>query len=1101
MNNDNPPDDFFRIERHTRHVPNDNMRRLSKDGKMKRAIEVLMLFLASFSFLTASEKSHGTTRPPKAAYGSTGTPDATLLNIGNISMWAGSDGTMERRPFDRLAGVVFPRGTATIVYAGGFLWGGMVNDSATPSIRVGGQTYNIGTVPGAIIRPGVSENPSNADVRIYRIRRDWATADLRQDAADIYLEDPQNVTQVQIDAVREQYRKDWLEWPWQKGAPYYDRDGNPGYQPDPDGKTSSVTDEPGLGDADQVLWFVTNDLNGVATNLLYGSPPIGLEMQVTCWAYASTKPSLQNVIFQRCRLIYKGLATTPSNASIDSMYLAKWVDPDIGDYSDDYAGCSPARNMGYAYNSTNSDVMYDDFNLPPPAIGYDLVEGPMVPQSGGSAHWNLTTRKDFTNLPMTAFTYFTVGSRTTDYAFGSYDDTKAWWNILRGYQPAPFSPPTCMINPLTNQCTDFELDGDPVNLQGWLDGKVDPPGDRRILVSSGPFSLALGDTQEIIVAMIGALGKNNRDAVTALFSTDNGVKDYYEENFQTPSPVPVPTLRIVELNDTLMLDWEKDTAQVRKIESYQSQGFRFESYKIYQFRSPAGDLSTAYDFPPFDLNSSPRFITVTEDYLRQHTLVDGQQYYYAVTAVMFNPDPSYADPRIESPIVVKTATPHLPNPGTVYPYQIGTTAGNVIDFVGVNDATVLPIYYDPTQPDNHIYKILFHLCPTLLCQLEQKPTWDFIDSTSNDTLVKGVFTDQPPQRVVSRGLTIQVLGVPYYLRDVVEINPQNPLEKSDVFNHPNPGGQYMVVSGGESVLDTLKSATTKDNDVELRFSGDSSWTVFPGKLPRSSRWVRVPFSAWQLNVDGRDTSYYHLYTFVTDFGTDSVWRTDTSLNQYYNNRKLRVFYPITIMIGGINLSGKDVPGLYNDQIPFSADSFLVKAFIWEASFGRDQYTVIWKAYIADLNEDGVAAPKGTVIRFERYHQIHDLDQKLFIPRPVALHNIDAARRAVERINVFPNPYYGMNRVEVNSSQRFVTFNHLPYHAVVRLFNIAGTLVRTIKKDDPTQFVNWDLNNEYGLPVAGGVYLAHLQLTDATGISLGEKVLKLMIVPEEKLFNN
>ena len=1064
-----------------------------------KAVVLFVLFLVSASLTFTSSKGGGTRQLPKAAYGSTGTPVGTLLNVGNITMWAGSDGTMERRPSDRLAGVEFPKGMTTVVYAGGFIWGGLVHDSTSPLLRVGGQTYNVGTSPGAIVRPGIAENPSNSDVRIYRIRRDWATADLRQDAADIYSELPQNVTQDQIVAVRQQYGRDWVEWPWQKGAPYYERNGIPGYQPDPGGKADSVTDEPGLANADQVLWFVVNDLDPTLTKNLYGSPPVGLEEQITCWAYA-TASRFQNVVYQRCRVIYKGLATSPSNAYIDSMYLAKWVDPDVGDYSDDYAGCSTARNMGYAYNSTNSDINYEDFSLPPPAIGYDLVEGPMVAQAGGKAHRDLITRQNFVNLPMGAFTYFTVGTRTTDYVFGSYDDTRAWWNVLRGFQGSLVSPPACMVNPLTNGCVKYELDGDPVNFEGWLDGRIDPAGDRRFLVSSGPFSLALGDTQEIVVAMIGALGKDNRDAVTSLFSIDNDAKDYYNENFQLPAAVPVPTLRIVELNDTLMLDWEKDTAQVRKIEQYQSQGFRFDTYKIYQFRSQAGDLSSSYDFPPFDLSSSPRFMTLATDYLRQHPLVNGQRYYYAVTSVMFNPDPSFEIPRIESPIVVKTGTPHQPNPGTVYPYQVGTTVGNIVDYVGVNDATVLPVYYDPTQPDSHIYKVIFHLCPTLLCQLEQKPTWDFIDSTSNDTLVKGVFVDRPAQRVVSRGMTIQVLGVPYYLRDVVEISQTTPA-KYNVFNTPNPGGEYMVVSAGESVLDTLKSGTTKDNDVELRFSGDSSWTVFPGTLPRTSRWVRVPFSAWQINVNGRDTTYDHLWTFVSDFGKDTLWHTDTVLNQYYNDQKIHVFYPLTIMIGGINTGGKDYPGRYNDSIPFVPDSFLVKAFIWNSSFLADQYSVIWKVYIADLDNDGVAAPKGTVIRFERYHQIHDLDQKLFFPKPVELHDLAAARKAIERINVFPNPYYGVNRAEVNSSNRFVTFNHLPYKVVIRLFNIAGTLVRTITKSDPGQFISWDLNNEYGLPVAGGVYLAHLQLTDATGISLGEKVLKLMIVPEEKLFTN
>jgi hypothetical protein len=82
----------------------------------------------------------------------------------------------------------------------------------------------------------------------------------------------------------------------------------------------------------------------------------------------------------------------------------------------------------------------------------------------------------------------------------------------------------------------------------------------------------------------------------------------------------------------------------------------------------------------------------------------------------------------------------------------------------------------------------------------------------------------------------------------------------------------------------------------------------------------------------------------------------------------------------------------------------------------------------------------------------------------------------------------------------MTFNHLPRQATVRIFNLAGVLVRTLTKDDDTQFMNWDLNNERGLAAAAGIYLAHIELHDAKGIDLGTKVLKLMIVPAAETSN-
>jgi hypothetical protein len=62
-------------------------------------------------------------------------------------------------------------------------------------------------------------------------------------------------------------------------------------------------------------------------------------------------------------------------------------------------------------------------------------------------------------------------------------------------------------------------------------------------------------------------------------------------------------------------------------------------------------------------------------------------------------------------------------------------------------------------------------------------------------------------------------------------------------------------------------------------------------------------------------------------------------------------------------------------------------------------------------------------------------------------------------------------------------------------------VRTIQKDDDTQFSTWDLNNENGLPVAGGLYLANVALKNGNGVDLGAKNLKLMIVREVQTFGN
>ena len=119
-------------------------------------------------------------------------------------------------------------------------------------------------------------------MRIWRIRRDYLTADLRQDAADILDVAISTITSVDEEAVRDHYRTDWEEWPAEKGAPFYDAGGDGIYAPQFDGQGSPIlvpdADEPGIADADPVVWLVANDLNEGAVRYLYGQLSCVIEM-------------------------------------------------------------------------------------------------------------------------------------------------------------------------------------------------------------------------------------------------------------------------------------------------------------------------------------------------------------------------------------------------------------------------------------------------------------------------------------------------------------------------------------------------------------------------------------------------------------------------------------------------------------------------------------------------------------------------------------------------------------------------------------------------------------------------------------------------------
>ncbi|MFN3693963.1 MAG: T9SS type A sorting domain-containing protein, partial [Ignavibacterium sp.] len=114
--------------------------------------------------------------------------------------------------------------------------------------------------------------------------------------------------------------------------------------------------------------------------------------------------------------------------------------------------------------------------------------------------------------------------------------------------------------------------------------------------------------------------------------------------------------------------------------------------------------------------------------------------------------------------------------------------------------------------------------------------------------------------------------------------------------------------------------------------------------------------------------------------------------------------------------------------------------------------------------------------------------------PKPSYNPDLAKEDVEKINVFPNPYYGYQYRETAPNNKYVTFSHLPEKAVIRIFDLSGVLVRTINHNSTNQFETWDLQNDNNYPVASGIYIVYIDLPD-----LGKtKILKLAIVNEQQM---
>jgi hypothetical protein len=100
---------------------------------------------------------------------------------------------------------------------------------------------------------------------------------------------------------------------------------------------------------------------------------------------------------------------------------------------------------------------------------------------------------------------------------------------------------------------------------------------------------------------------------------------------------------------------------------------------------------------------------------------------------------------------------------------------------------------------------------------------------------------------------------------------------------------------------------------------------------------------------------------------------------------------------------------------------------------------------------------------------------------------DQLAEALKMINVVPNPYYAFSEYERNKLDNRIKIINLPERCLIRIYSSNGKLIRTIKKDSPVTFQDWNLTNHANIPVASGMYLIHVEVPD-----VGDRVIKAFI---------
>ena len=100
-----------------------------------------------------------------------------------------------------------------------------------------------------------------------------------------------------------------------------------------------------------------------------------MEIQCQAFAYSTTDADINNATFYQYKMIDRN-----STIQLDHTYFGQSVDPDLGNYLDDFVGCDVGRGMGYCYNGDDSDAVY---GISPPAVGVDILPGPAADVGDG----------------------------------------------------------------------------------------------------------------------------------------------------------------------------------------------------------------------------------------------------------------------------------------------------------------------------------------------------------------------------------------------------------------------------------------------------------------------------------------------------------------------------------------------------------------------------------------------------------------------------------------------------------------------------------------------------------------------------------------------
>ncbi len=939
-----------------------------------------------------------------------------------------------------------------------------------------------------------------------------------------------------VNASDEQGSQAYIDWAGAValGADFQDMDPN-------DGPYNPNIDKPDIL-GDRMIWCVINDGTDVAKRTpRLNTDPIGLEIHLSIFAFARAD-ELGDVIFLRYRLI------NPTANDVDDLIFSVWEDPDLGNADDDLIGCDTTLSLGYVYNDDPDD---DSYGSNPPAHGVDFFQGPVVTSVGDTAYlyrgpfFGIDTLHDMRNLPMTSFMWYINGHNLIP------DPNTA--EMARNYQTGgvdaqgvPLVTNNWGIGSDNNTDPRFVFAGDPGNDEDEVDRDADgwrdnTPSDKRMLINCGPFQLGAGDTQDIVAAYVVAqsyegcaYGASARASVDLLKATDITAQAAYDANFFIAGPPPPPLVNAREFDQKieLIINLEEagtyDYDQTDKLLNRQV----FEAIRVYQFdansianyigssenakviaeydidnqygnlylRNPDGSIDKMWtgqnnlDTTDFsDPGSAIIKLTIENDVFNNNQpLINNTDYHFAVTAFSINT--TFVDSFLTSPIdkatllsgkadfleTSRSATMLTATPGASEFEPFKSESSYYTGTRQFHEGSLHIDMVDRGEITGHEYKVSFFDDGNYWTLTDEDSGYTVFDSMTVQTLTKEQWSFP-----IFDGISMKVIDVwdaldtAYVSSGTSWVRGETPLVKnyfyddSAVFMH-----RISTMKNEFPHMSTIR----KDEYFPIRLDFDTtntgkgfSYTANDGDAFATRR-----FDAARNGVRDMFVRAYDISDPQNERQLNIAFTVAGHLFQAGKGQfEINAFDQMVIMKSTFDTTKAYSRIAVNDSL-FKAETFVILKLI-PSYFPMDDTLSLYKS------------SKFSMTIIPNYPNC-DLDSYTFSTAEMKKDlSISERKSKLAKVKVVPNPYFAYSRYETSYDDPRVRFTHLDKNFTIRIFNLAGQLVRTLDNNDyDNENAYWDLRNEADLKVASGMYIAYVEVP-----GVGSKIVKFAVLQREE----